>query len=280
VKEMVSFSFNTVMDIPKYGLEIVLRQGLDISMVCYDRKILKMIRLSMMVGDVVENVREKLRKSSGWFEAVVYTGAKININAIASDPDHPGARIEGDEVVFEKPITDFAPPTDFPQWFHWAGLPSGDELKIVFRISSDGIISVSAKSKDIETALLELLMGGVNNYWDRSANKPLPPNMYGGDPKDFYTSDDIVRMNGLSGKAARIYFELLDKGYASLGPKNLPELYARRWKLYNHTGKKITIVRSFIYHQQFDFGWYDHKCWGPVERARNRRWSPINSNPD
>ena len=283
VEKMETSSFDTVMDISKYGFEIVLRRGINASILSYNERILKMIILSMVAEETfetTESVEEELEEYTEWFKEVVYTGADIDINSIVSDEDYQGARIEGNEVVFEKPITDFKLETDHPEYFHWAGFPSGEDLKLVFRISSEGVVSVSAKSRDAESALFTVLFGGISNYWDRTENKPFLPEVYGGDPKNYFTSDDIVRMNFLANIAARIYFEIYDKGYVRTGPDNYPELYNKEWVLYNNTGERVTVVRSFIYHQQFDYDWYDHEYWGPVEKAINKKWSPISDNPD
>ncbi len=117
---------------------------------------------------------------------------------------------------------------------------------------------------------------GLYNYFDFDGNL-LDKSQYG-EPHSLLTDLDD-RQNLLAYCFGQHFKSFHNKGYIISGPLNFHELYQCDYSLENRFNREITVIRSFIHHQQFDYSWYNEMS-RPIDEAENARWSPIANNPD
>jgi hypothetical protein len=201
------------------------------------------------------------------------TGAEVDLNGVVSTY---GATIQGDYAVWEKELNEFI----------WKGSTysgvAGDytsQVKIRFAVDSNGTFYAGSIGSEAKEHLLIFACGStemVSNYRDFQGNL-LDKSVYG-EPHNTRLDLD-VRQNYLGRILQMIYAELYKNNYITSGPKNYSELYNCTYALKNNFTNDITVIRSWIFHQQFDYGWYN-ELGRPIDEATNAKWSPIANNPD
>ncbi len=205
----------------------------------------------------------------------IETGAEFDFNGILSDSNLNAVEIE------KGAYWDFDLKYPLPNWQHVAGFP---EITIRVLVTRDGDLYVGPISGSAEDQLKLLVFGGPGNY--RNFDGSLLKQSVYRDPKGYWL-ECTIRQNYLSQMAYWSHWRGDDKGYRYLynhgyvrkGPSNTYELFNRRIYLYNMFGDKITVIFSGIFHEQFDYSWYN-ELWRPIHEAINRKWSPIANNPD
>ena len=201
-------------------------------------------------------------------------GARFDFDAIVKDPALNAKRIpEG--VYWDKVL----------KWWgdEYHGFVNFPKLKIRMLLTEEGDIYVGPISGSDIDQLKVLAFGWMFNYFDFKG-KSLPPSVYK-EPHNHYLDEDTIRQNLLGLLMHweygdwKSYKYLYNKGYVLSGPSNTNEFYHNEFTLYNLFDEKITVVRFYLFHQQFDYSWYPQNL-RPVEEAMNSKWSPIANNPD
>jgi len=209
----------------------------------------------------------------------VQTGSTVDLGAIINDSDF-NATLQGDYAVWEEELDDYifkGSPAGTPSCPAGVAGYSKSPITIKIAVSKDGLFYLGTFNGTAEDNLLIFSQNrGITNYYDFSGNL-LDKTRYG-EPHDVFLDLD-ARQNLLAYIFGEIYKEIYNKGYITSGPTDYYELYNCDYLLENRFNHTITVIRSFIYHQQFDYSWYNEK-WRPIEEARNAKWSPIAKNPD
>lgn len=158
-------------------------------------------------------------------------------------------------------------------------------LEVEFSISSKGVFQANTIGDDTSSHLVVL---ATNPAWGHGAD------MFESNRKDFYNNylswsefgepadgyiSDIKNGNRLSGWLQVIYRSLYKGGIVSDGPDNEAEFFKRPHTLVNGFTPPISIVRSYLRHQQMDFSWYPEKE-RPFDQFYNEKWSPIANVPN
>ncbi len=206
----------------------------------------------------------------------VQTNSTVNLSAIIDDSDF-NATLQGDYAVWEEELDNYIYKGNTYNGF--AGY-NKSPLIIKIAVSKDGDFYLGTFNGTADDNLLIFSQTGrgrgIRNYRDFSGNL-LDKSVYG-KPHDTYLDLD-ARQNYLAYIFGEKYKNLYNKGYIKHGPKDYYELYNCNYSLENYFDCSITVIRSFICHQQFDYSWYNEKR-RPIDEARNAKWSPIANNPD
>ena len=203
----------------------------------------------------------------------VQTNSTVNLSAIIDDSDFD-ATLQGDYAVWEEELDDYIYKGET---YHGVAGYSKSLLIIKIAVSMDGDFYLGTFNGTANDNLLIFSQKrGVANYYDFQWNW-LDQSRYG-EPHDVYLDLD-ARQNYLAFIFAEVYKNHYNKGYIKSGPTDYYELYNCNYSLENHFERPITVIRSFICHQQFDYSWYPEGR-RPIEEARNAKWSPIAKNPD
>jgi hypothetical protein len=150
-------------------------------------------------------------------------------------------------------------------------------LALIFTVSSDGIIEIRTQSVIKDEHLLVLAtsnsLHNYNHFDGSKSNKNEYIEAHG------WWDADYHRNNYLAYEAGRLYSDLFTYGLVKSGPKNFTEIYNSNIVLTNHFSETISVLKSSIYHQQFDYSWYDEKN-RPIHEKINSLWSPIAKTPN
>ncbi len=216
----------------------------------------------------------KWSETSFPFILVVETGSAFNLEKIVADQTRfPGARL-GDGYVYWEDVRymdNYLDDPNHPRNFGYAGrsgFQSGDP-GIVHKIYSNGRIEAYLNTYDQLLSLgIFVERYGFSNTYDFSKSQGVAGL---GPLKDFITDDDFVRQNLLGVSVYTLYQKLFKQNSITAG-KHLTSktLYEVPWKLYNNTGRRVTIIRSMIYN--VSSGWL-------YQNETNGKWSPIAKNP-
>jgi len=203
----------------------------------------------------------------------VQTNSTVNLTAIVDDSDF-NATLQGDYAVWEEKLDDYIYKGDT---YHGVAGYSKSPLIIKIAVSEDGTFYLGTFNGTAKDNLLIFSQNrGLTNYYDFSGNL-LDKSRYG-EPHDVYLDLD-ARQNLLAYIFGDLYKNLYVNEYIISGPKDYYELYNCEYSLENRFDLPLTVTRSFMYHQQFDYSWYNQK-YRPIEEARNAKWSPIANNPN
>ncbi|RJS70404.1 PKD domain-containing protein, partial [Methanophagales archaeon] len=204
----------------------------------------------------------------------IQTNSTVNLSAIIDDSEFD-AILQGDYAVWEEKLDDY-----IYKGTTYSGVVGYSKSPVIIKIAvnEDGDFYLGTFNGTANDNLLIFSQNyrGITNYRDFSGNL-LDKSVYG-EPHDIYLDLD-ARQNYLAYIFGEIYKSLYNKGYIKTGPKDYYELYNCNYSLENYFERQITVIRSFICHQQFDYSWYDEK-YRPIDEARNAKWSPIANNPD
>jgi hypothetical protein len=207
----------------------------------------------------------------------VQTNSTVDLDAIIDDSDF-NATLQGDYAVWEEELDDYifkGTPAGTPSCPAGVAGYSKSPITIKIAVSKDGFLYLGTFNGTARDNLLIFSQNhGFSNYHDFSGYL-LNKSQYG-EPHDIFLDLD-ARQNLLAYIFGQVYKDIYNKGYITSGPTNYYELYNCNYSLENRFNRSITVIRSFIYHQQFDYGWYNEN-YRPIEEARNAKWSPIANN--